>query len=104
MMTSDCDLNEKELTLFNFVFRVHIPAFLDAQSNGGPAPYSYIYVPLLDCKNSLYAPDKLSYSGIRQLHCVRDRFPESVPVLQFYGHSNLPSGVSGSCSMRLDKF
>ena len=51
-----------------------------------------------------YAPDKLSYSGIRQLHCVRDRFPESVPVLQFYGHSNLPSGVSGSCSMRLDKF
>lgn len=35
---------------------------------------------------------------------MSDRFPESAPVHQLYGRNNPPSGVFGSCSMRLDRF
>ena len=53
-------------------------AFLDGQPNGDQALCSYIYERWYYCKNNLYAPDKLSYSDSRQLHCANDIFPESV--------------------------
>ena len=45
-------------------FLAHIRASSDEQSNGVPVQCSYIYVLLRDCKNNLYAPNRLSYSGI----------------------------------------
>ena len=52
--------------------------FLDGQPNGDQALCSYIYERWYYCKNNLYAPDRLSYSDSRQLHCANDIFPESV--------------------------
>ena len=79
-------------------FPCSYPGFWGGQSSGDQVLCSYIYEQWYYCKNDLYAPDRLSCSGSRQLHCANDIFPESVLGLRLYGYDNLPSGVSGSCN------